>query len=328
MKIVIPVMSLETGGGARFLYHLANGLTDRGHEVEVVIPYRGAQVWPLRAKLTRVPELSPHTIPAGDFILPNFYTTVGPAWRAKKGRVVRISLGYEPLWVPEPEIAKQSYLIDAPILSISQWHRQLILQETGRDSTAISCGVDRQIFHPCPKRSSGTGRLSIFYILRSPSQGYTWKGGEDFFKALAQLQNRYAFEVTVTLTESSHLTSSIPCRVVKSASDVEMAQLYGEADIFVYNSYFEAFGLPPLEAMACGTAVITTDCGGNRDYARNGENCLVVPPSDILQLKQAIEHLLLHEEERQRLAAAGQAFTQAWTWERTVEQVESFLLSL
>ena len=328
MKIVIPAMSLEMGGGARFLYHLANGLTDKGHQVEVVIPQSGAQVWPLHAKLTRVPELSPSTIPGGDFILPNFYTTVTPAWAAQNGRVVRLSLGYEPLWVPDPDLAKQSYLIDAPILCISQWHRQLILQETGRNSTVISSGVDHQIFHPCPKRSAIIGRKSIFYILRDPSLGYTWKGGEDFFRALAQLQNQYDFELTVVLTESTQLTSSMPCRVISSASDQEMAKLYGEADIFVYNSYFEAFGLPPLEAMACQTAVITTDCGGSRDYAHNGENCLIVPPSDIGQLKQAIEHLLLQDGERHRLACAGYAFAQAWTWQRTADQVEAFLLSL
>ena len=327
MKIILPVMSLEMGGGARFLYHLANALTDKGHDVEFIMTSKGAQVWPLRAKLTRVPELSPANIPYGDFILPNFYTTVGSAWASQKGKVVRLSLGYEPLWVPDTESAKQSYLIDAPILSISQWHRQLILQETGRNSTVISCGVDHHLFRPCPKRSSQTGRKNIFYILRNPALGYIWKGGEDFFNALSLLKG-LDFEVTVTLTEATQLTGSFPCRTVYAASDQEMAALYGEADLFVYNSYFEAFGLPPLEAMACGTAVITTDCGGSRDYAHNGENCLVVPPSDINQLQQALHLLLTQDGERQRLASAGFAFAQAWTWQRTADQVEAFLLSL
>ncbi|MEL1135719.1 glycosyltransferase family 4 protein [Desulfitobacterium sp. THU1] len=328
MKIIFPVMSLEMGGGARFLYHLANALTDKGHDVEVVMPRKGAQVWPLRAKLTRVSELVPSTLPPGDFILPNFYTTVAPAWAAQKGKVVRLSLGYEPLWVVDRELAKESYLIDAPILSISQWHRQLILQETGRESTVISGGVDHTLFHPCPKRSTHTGRKNIFYILRNPAQGYTWKGGEDFFKSLSDLQNQLDFELTVTLPESTQLTSSIPCRIFRSVSDQEMATLYGEADLFIYNSYFEALGLPPLEAMSCGTAVITTDCGGSRDYANNGENCRVVPPSDIGQLKEAIYRLLTQDNERQRLATVGYAFAQSWTWQRTADQVETFLLSL
>lgn len=84
MKIIIPVLSLETGGGARFLYELANGLADRGHNVEIVIPQSAVIVWPLRAKVRRVPELAADFLPPGDFILPNFYPTVMPAWQAKK----------------------------------------------------------------------------------------------------------------------------------------------------------------------------------------------------------------------------------------------------
>ena len=85
---------------------------------------------------------------------------------------------------------------------------------------------------------------------------------------------------------------------------------------------------PPLEAMACGTAVVSTDCGGNRDYVRNGENCLLVPPSDIEQLSAAIYHLLTQDTERQRLASSGHLFAQTWTWQRTADQVEAFLMSL
>ncbi len=48
--------------------------------------------------------------------------------------------------------------------------------------------------------------------------------------------------------------------------------------------------------MACGTAVVTTDNGGNRDYTKNRENCLLVPPSDIKQLTLALSQLLTQEK--------------------------------
>ena len=328
MKIVFPVLSLEMGGGARFIYHLANALLDKGHDVEVVIPEKGLQVWPLRAKLRRVKELTSSSIPSADFILPNFYLTVKPAWESQKGRVVRLSLGYEPLWVPDSVTAKQTYLIGAPIMSISQWHRQLLRQETGLESRVISGGVDTSVFHPYPKRSEQTGRKNIFYIMRDPASGYTWKGSSDFLKALTRLKDKVNFELTVSMPENAHFTSPVPCRLMTSYTDQELAQLYAEADLFVYTSYFEAFGLPPLEAMACGTAVVTTDCGGNRDYTRNGENCLLVPPSDIDLLSVAIYQLLIQDTERKRLAASSHLFAQAWSWQRTADQVEAFLMSL
>ncbi len=328
MKIVIPVLSLETGG-TRFIYQLANELVDKGHSVEIVLPENASVAWPLRTKITRVKELTPDTIPPADFFLPNFYPTVFPAWESKKGRVVRLSLGYEPLWVTETEKALASYLIDAPIISLSQWHRQLILQGTGRDSTVIPGGVDSTVFLPYPKKSLSTGRLSIAYILRSKEHGYTWKGTEDFWEACRNLAQLVPdFDVQVVAPEGANYPAPLPYEIVKADSDTEMAQFYAQADIFVSTSYFESFSMPPLEAMACGTAVVTTDNGGNRDFTKNGENCLLVPPSDIQLLTLALARLLTQDKERNQLALAGLQFAQPWTWRQTADKVETLLLKL
>ena len=328
MKLVIPVVSLETGG-TRFIYQLANEMVDKGHSVEIVLPENASVAWPVRAQITRVKELTPQKIPSADFILPNFYPTVFSAWESKKGRVVRLSLGYEPLWVEEKEKALASYLINAPIIAISEWHRQLILQGTGRNSTVIPGGVDCEVFCPYPKKSISTGRLTIAYILRSKEHGYTWKGTEDFWSACQQLTQLVpAFDVQVVAPEGANYQAPLPYEIVKAQTDHEMAQFYAQADIFVSTSYFEAFSMPPLEAMACGTAVVTTDNGGNRDYTKNGENCLLVPPSDIQQLAQVLAHLLTQQNARDQLAQVGRHFAQSWTWRNAADKLEALLLQL
>ena len=328
MKLVFPNQALGLGGGARFVCELANGLVRRGHDVEIVIPEEGSIVWPLRATVTRVKELTATAIPAGDFIIPNFYQTVMPAWEAQKGRVVRLSLGYEPLWIKD-DTARQTYLINAPIVCLSEWQRLMILHGTGRQSTVIHGGVDPSIFHPYTKLSHTTGKKTVFYIARSPHYGYTFKGARDFWAAMTKLEGLVPpFNLHIVHPEPDSLDAPLPCIEMKPADDMAMAQLYGEADVFVFSSYFEAFGLPPLEAMACGTAVVTTDCGGNRDYARHGENCLVVPPSDIEQLTAAIRHLLLNDADRKRVAEAGFKLASTWTWERTAEQFERILVQI
>lgn len=328
MKIVIPVLSLETGG-TRFIYQLANEMVNKGHHVEIVIPEYAAVAWPLQTQITRVKGLTSDTIPPGDFILPNFWPTVFPAWESKKGRVVRLSLGYEPLWVKEAEEARASYLIDAPIISISQWHRQIILQEIGRDSTVIPGGVDTAVFHPFPKKSLTSGRPIISYILRSKEHGYTWKGSEDFWEACRRLALRVPnFDIQVVTPEGARYQAPLPYQIVTAHSDQEMALFYAHADLFVSTSYFEAFAMPALEAMACGTAVVTTDNGGNRDYTKHGENCFIVPPSDIQQLTEAMALMLTQAHERQRIAQAGVRHAQAWSWRNSADLLEAFLLQL
>jgi glycosyltransferase involved in cell wall biosynthesis len=59
--------------------------------------------------------------------------------------------------------------------------------------------------------------------------------------------------------------------------------------------------------MACGAAVILTDCGGVREYARDGENCLVVPTRDAPGLARAIERVVSDGDLRAHLVRAGRA---------------------
>jgi hypothetical protein len=66
----------------------------------------------------------------------------------------------------------------------------------------------------------------------------------------------------------------------------------------------EGFFLPPLEAMALGSAVVTADCFGNRGYCRDGYNCLVVPP-DVDALSSAVLALGSDAALRARLVAGG-----------------------
>src|SRR5437764_11749458 len=61
----------------------------------------------------------------------------------------------------------------------------------------------------------------------------------------------------------------------------ELVRLYSSARVHFDGSDFQAFGLPAVEAMACGAVSVLTDAGGVREYARDDENCLLVRPRDV-----------------------------------------------
>ncbi|MDQ5910638.1 MAG: hypothetical protein QG599_2735 [Pseudomonadota bacterium] len=78
------------------------------------------------------------------------------------------------------------------------------------------------------------------------------------------------------------------------------------ADLFIHTCQFEGFGYTLLEALACGTPVISTDCPyGPREILGNSEYGVLVPPDDPALLAAAISRLLAHPMERQALAAGG-----------------------
>ena len=80
----------------------------------------------------------------------------------------------------------------------------------------------------------------------------------------------------------------------------------------------------PLESMATGGAVVCTDAHGNRDFCRDGENCLM-PEDEPAAVSAALTRLLADRELRERLGRAGVETAQEYAWERRIDALEAFL---
>ena len=101
-------------------------------------------------------------------------------------------------------------------------------------------------------------------------------------------------------------------------------ELYNSSRIFLSTSEIEGFGLPALEAMACGAALITSDNGGARDYAFDHTTALV-SAYNADALTANVLTLLDDDSERMRLARAGRELAATFTWARSGELLEAFL---
>lgn len=98
-------------------------------------------------------------------------------------------------------------------------------------------------------------------------------------------------------------------------SPAESPQWYGAADLFVYPSAYEGFGLPPLEAMACGTPVVTANTSSLPEVV--GEAGMMVTPGDGTVLAEAMGRLLGDAELRAELGRAGHRRALSFTWAAT-----------
>lgn len=101
-------------------------------------------------------------------------------------------------------------------------------------------------------------------------------------------------------------------------SDEELACVYCGADVFFYPSLYEGFGLPVLEAMACGTPVVCSDVASIPEVA--GDAAVRVSPHDPAQWADAMDRILQENDMNARLVAAGMKQAAQFTWENAANQ--------
>jgi len=97
--------------------------------------------------------------------------------------------------------------------------------------------------------------------------------------------------------------------------DEELCALYSSCKAFIYPSLYEGFGLPPLEAMACGAPVITSRIPSITETV--GMAARLVDPRDVNDLSRAIAEMLSDEQERKHFSEAGTEHVKQFTWEQT-----------
>lgn len=98
----------------------------------------------------------------------------------------------------------------------------------------------------------------------------------------------------------------------------DLRVLYSMADLFVYPSIYEGFGLPPLEAMACGCPVITSNSSSLPEVV--GDAALMVDPFDVEGLAFTIQRVLNDKELRDQLRKKGLDRASLFTWEKTARE--------
>lgn len=103
------------------------------------------------------------------------------------------------------------------------------------------------------------------------------------------------------------------------ADDADLPALYTLAHVVALPSLYEGFGLPVLEAMACGTPVVTSNLSSLPEVA--GEAALLVNPLDVDELTDALKRLISDEALRAALRERGLARSEPFTWERAARQL-------
>jgi len=354
MRINFTSWGLGRTGGNRALFEVANRLIGRGHTVSFTsIDRPGAHRWfPLKAEVRYAnPSLMlrgfrkfimrrfygvwdydtelalSRSIPDCDVNVATYYLTAYPVLRSGKGAPFYYVQHYEPLFSEDKydkAVANSTYFLPLKKLVVSEWLRSLIKNMTNHTAVFVGDGIDTQLFYPRNKRQSDDEKVIMSFF-----RGIRWKGDVETVKTVNMLADKFPNIRLLGVGNNTVFKSIIESEGIKvkfdfvdSPDDNKLAELYSSADIFLFSSWYEGFGLPPLEAMACGTPVVTTNCLGVREYAIDGYNALLAPPRDPAKMSEATAKLLTSQNLVETLSRNGIETARKYTWDSVVDRVE------
>jgi len=344
-------------GGFKVVYEYANHLVRLGHEVTIVHPQqlrrfatsrsrRQLRGWLGRQKalfahfirsdfgwfaldneikLVNSPDLDAHYVPEADAIFATAWQTAVYVnqYPSDKGAKFYLVQDFPP-WLGDKREIEQTWLMPFKKVAVSSWLAKLVRQSGApeQDTLVIPNAIDHDRFRITNDVQRRPKRIIMLY-----DGLHSYKRSEWGVCALLKCKEVVPNLEATLFGQERQRPKKLPSWIeyYGRVSENQLVTLYNAASVCLCSSAAEGFALPPAEAMACGCAVATTDCGGNRDYAKDGETALVSDPDDFGSLVGNTLRLLSDEELRMRIAFAGRERITQFTWERNVQQLLEFV---
>jgi glycosyltransferase involved in cell wall biosynthesis len=352
INVLIPFLG-RTGGIAVALEH-ARGLRALGHDVAVyypLLPYGGflfeekswfrkwilGRLKPLLGNIVRgrrnvdwagpdapvipVLRIGTSSVRDADAVIATAWPTAydAAALPARKGARLYFIQHYE-VWSSDPARVDGSYRLPVHLVPIAPWLTALMAERFGRKVLAeVHNGLDTAFFNP-PESPRDFNRPSLLMM----HHALEWKGVREGMAVLAAVHARHP-DIPIRLFGLGPFPDCPPwAEYHRDPSPDALRDLYRTCTLFLSPSHLEGWGLTPMEALACGAAVVATRTGWV-PLLDDGTCLVAVEPKDSAALEAAVEGLIRDPAKAASLAAKGQKEISRFTWARSTKRLEEAL---
>ena len=342
MTITFILPSLEIAGGVRTVFELSNQLSLRGLHIRIVhcaispwnelglnqrpkeifrrLYQNSRSIWqtkrgewfsPLFAETIRIPRLRARYFPPSDILIATAWPTAEEIMKADVGKERKFYFiqGYEVCHGPEERV-KDTYKLPLRRIVISSFLKGVLKTEIGVDSLGpVFMGINFSEFNLNARGATSFGRIGMLY------HRHPLKGVKDGLRAF-EIAQRFYPNIQLVMFGAHRRPLDLPYHVEfhHNVSREDLKRVYGSCSIWLVPSLLEGFCLIPMEAMACGCAVVSTRIGGIDDYAIPGETVLVSNPGDVNGLAANIMTLLNDKNLLLKIAGNSYQHIQSFSW--------------
>jgi glycosyltransferase involved in cell wall biosynthesis len=328
VTIVVSSAPLPFGGNI-VCYELANALRRRGHGANLVhvgpVTSLDELSWfrfdPEIAHSFHPPgPLAVAAYPDADFIVNPGAVGTDPSVRERWGLPLNLIQGSGQL-PPDVEAARWSR--PWPKLCVASWLLD-VAREMGvpeGQAVHVPLGIDHEKYRVLPPFDVRPLHVAMLYNTQPA------KGARYGIDAIREVKRRIPEmrSVVFGVFEMQHALPPDTEYLLDPPQDVLVERVYNRARVFICSSVQEGFGLCSVEAMACGSALVTSATGGSDDFAVHQVTALVSEPKDVAAMADNVELLLRDDARRVALAQRGIAEAAKFNWDESARVLEAYL---
>jgi glycosyltransferase involved in cell wall biosynthesis len=355
MRITFVLENADLAGGVRVVAIYAQKLQQRGHRVTVVSTPNVVLPWHLRVHSLLKGRGWPTPGPLGsshldgtnvehrilpeyravtDADVPDADVIVATTWRTgewinrlspSKGAKAHLMQHYEDWAGPGAvEGVKRVWRMPSHKIVISKWLAELARERFGIDDAShVPNSVDMDQFNAPPRGKQEWPTVGMLY------HDVAFKGIDVSLKAIAAAREIMP-QLRLIAYGRDEPTSALPLPAgttfIRRPVQEKIREVYAACDVWMCGSRAEGFHLPPLEAMACRTPVVSTRVGGPMDIIEDGVNGYLVDIEDWKSLaRRVVDVVNLAPEQWKKMSDAAYMTAQRYTWDDATNLFEAAL---
>lgn len=319
--------SRTPGGGYKIIYEYANALAEHGNDVTIY--FNGSNMYkhihiirPIKRMLiklsvairprwfkldTRIHKKAVFrydndTIEDADAIIA---TAIETSWQvakldASKGKKFYLIQGFEN-WHTSDEKVGESYNLGMTNIVVARWLNEEVKKYTGQYAEYLPNGIDTSIFRLTrPINERKLHSIALQY------RRSAIKGPQYALDVISRIKSKYP-DMTINVFSNEPRPQELPsyCNFYHSITPEKVAELNNSSTIFLSTSVKEGFGLPGLEALACGCVLISFAFTGVKEYAIDGVNSLLSEVGDVQGVLNNIDKCFADASLRNQLSSNG-----------------------
>ncbi len=204
---------------------------------------------------------------------------------------------------------------------VSKWLMNILRENNAPIFLYLPDPIDHSIFRMEIKPEDRMVKsIAMMYDRRK------WKGSDKGIISLNLLKQEH-LNLQVSLFGVDARPKFIPMwmKYYKTPPLTKLVEIYNQNAIFLSTSEKEGFGLPPAEAMACGSCVVTADSGGVLDFCLNGKTSIIVPSNNPENFVKAVNDLFTNDKKRISIAYNGHNYIKKFNWNKNIAKINHAL---